>query len=345
MPLPIAKPKKNSIKKIIGIAAGKGGVGKSFVAANLARTLAQKGLLVGLLDADFYGPSLDKIFPLSKPPVLEGDVLIPAKAEGISFLSIAHFSEQMNVRAPIAAKWVHQFINKTAWGNLDYLILDFPPGTGDIPLELAQKCPLDGVILVTTPQDLALLDVEKAWGLFKSMRVPVIGIIENMSYFAAGNETFSLFGTGGGEKLSQKVQSPLIGKLPLDPEMGRLSDMGISFWLSEREKFTIFKDVFLNILSHLESFVKTKAIKSITTVGIYAFQIEWEDGKIQEFELSKLEAVCPCAGCQKDKTPILNLQAKGVTLVGDYALKVDFNEGCKKGIYPFEYLIKIGVEK
>jgi ATP-binding protein involved in chromosome partitioning len=347
MPLPLAQPKKSSFKKIIGVAAGKGGVGKSFVAAALARMLVKKGFKTALLDADFYGPSLKKMIPEEKGPYQEEGKWIPARAEGLSFLSLAHFyneTESLAARAPLVAKWLRRFINETCWGDNDFLIIDFPPGTGDIPLDLAQNLPLSGVILVTTPQEVAVLDVKKAASMFTLAEVPILGIVENMAYYEdpATHNKIELFGKGGGEKLSALLNVPLLTSLPLDPEMGRLTDLGLSFLLSKEGRFAPFIEGFDKIISALTEYEEKEEVKSIFPTTPYTFAIEWAEGIKEEFLLSDLEANCPCAGCKKDKKPIPQLTAKGIRWVGRFAFQIDFDKGCNKGIYTVKSLKNMG---
>jgi ATP-binding protein involved in chromosome partitioning len=313
----------------------------------LARSLVKKGFKTALLDADFYGPSLKKMIPEEKGPYEEGGKWIPARAEGLSFLSVAHFyneGEALAVRAPLAAKWLSRFVNDTYWGENDYLVIDFPPGTGDIPLDLAQNLPLSGVILVTTPQEIALMDVKKAASLFTLAGVPIWGVVENMAYYEdpLTHKKVELFGKGGGEKLSAALKVPLLASLPLDPEVGRLTDMGLSFLMSNNPQFRPFIEGFDAIIETLDLSETREAVKAIMPSTSYAFVIEWTSGDKEEFILSDLEAACPCAGCQKVKKPIPQLTAKGIRWVGRFALQIDFDRGCKKGFYTLKSLKNTG---
>lgn len=238
MKIPMYKeePKKRhpleNIKYVVAVAAGKGGVGKSAVAVNLALALRQLGYSVGLCDGDVYGPSLRKMLPEEQPPQQNGNAIAPAICfGGIRMISMAYFrreGEAAVIRAPIANGIISQFIQNVAWGQLDFLLIDFPPGTGDIQLTLAQQANLSAAVIVTTPQEVALLDVRKAMHMFRQVNVPIAGVVENMSYFlhAASGEKIALFGTGGGKKLAQENQVPLLGEIPLDPEICRTADAG-----------------------------------------------------------------------------------------------------------------------
>jgi ATP-binding protein involved in chromosome partitioning len=219
------------VKHVIGVAAGKGGVGKSTVTVNLALQLKERGLRVGIMDSDLYGPSLQTILPEDRLPGKNEDKLLPALSWGISLMSMAYFrkdDEAAIVRAPIANQVIGQFIDQVDWGELDYLLIDFPPGTGDIPLTVSQKARLEGVILVTTPQKVAVLDVRKAKRLFDQVGVKVLGVVENMSpYFdeASGVE-IAPFGKGGGTELATEWNLPLMACVPLDPALCAACDDG-----------------------------------------------------------------------------------------------------------------------
>lgn len=239
MPLKIFQPKENrsnsTIKAIIGIAAGKGGVGKSTVTVNLALALKNLGLNIGLLDSDIYGPSLRHMLPEDRMPAQQGDRLIPALCRGIRLISMAYFrptQEAAAVRAPIANGLVTQFIRNVDWGELDYLLIDFPPGTGDVQLTLCQQANLTGAVMVTTPQQVALLDVRKAMHLFEQVNIPILGIVENMSYYqqAPNDPPQYLFGKGGGERLALEKGVPFLGSIPIDPVISQCGDEGISLF-------------------------------------------------------------------------------------------------------------------
>lgn len=228
MPLTVFQEKRP--KKILGIAAGKGGVGKSTVTVNLARAFKDMGLKVGILDADVYGPSIRKMLPETVLPVQKGERLFPGEAEGIKVISLAHFNklnEALIVRAPIACKIVIEFLDLVDWGDLDYLLIDFPPGTGDIQLTLSQKAKISGVVMVTTPQEVAVMDVQKAIQMFDVVQVPILGVIENMSFIEVGKEKLFPFGKGGGAKLAKDNDLPLLGTVPIREAISLNSDKGI----------------------------------------------------------------------------------------------------------------------
>lgn len=269
MPLPMyhegSKGTECQIKNIIAIAAGKGGVGKSTLTVNLALALKEQGYSVGILDADIYGPSLRLMLPENNLPRQQGDMIIPAEAFGISIISMAYFrreDEASVVRAPIANNVVSQFLSKVVWGSLDFLLIDFPPGTGDIQLTLCQKGGLTGAVIITTPQEVALLDVRKAMHMFDLVNVPVLGVVENMSYYTsdASGERSYIFGQGGGKRLADESSLPFLGEIPLFPQLCRMGDRGPTIF-NGGEDCAEIANVFLNIarnVAELSTAVQTR---------------------------------------------------------------------------------------
>jgi ATP-binding protein involved in chromosome partitioning len=226
----------SEVKNTIAVASGKGGVGKSTVAVNLAVALAKQGAKVGLIDADVYGPSIPMMLGLKKKPKVYQDgqtlKMIPLENYGIKIMSIGLLVEEnapVIWRGPMASSAIRQFMSDVDWGELDYLFFDMPPGTGDIQLTLVQSIPLSGAIIVTTPQEVSLIDARKALKMFTRVNVPIVGIIENMSYFIAPDtgKKYDIFGTGGGDKLSKELDAPLLGNIPIEPGIRIGSDNGI----------------------------------------------------------------------------------------------------------------------
>lgn len=222
-----------TVKNIIGVASGKGGVGKSTVALNLALVLSQTGAKVGLLDADVYGPSIPLMLGMGKANMEVADnKLQPAESNGLKVVSFGFFAEQEHqaaiYRGPIISGILKQFLVDTNWSELDYLIVDLPPGTGDIPLTLAQTIPITGILVVTTPQEVASNVAVKAIGMFNKLNVPIIGVVENMSSFVCPNcnDNHYIFGQGGAKKISEKYNIPFIGEIPLHPGIMEGSDKG-----------------------------------------------------------------------------------------------------------------------
>jgi ATP-binding protein involved in chromosome partitioning len=231
----IKKHQIEGIKNIIAISSGKGGVGKSTTTVNLAFALQAQGARVGILDADIYGPSIPKMLGIenSKVSSNDGKLMNPIEINDISTMSIGLLvdkSEATVWRGPMASRAFEQILNETAWQELDYLLVDMPPGTGDIQLTLAQKVPVSAAIIITTPQDIALDDAAKGIAMFKKVDVPVLGVIENMSYHFCSKcgEKSHLFGEGGGERLSKEFDTKLIGQLPLDISICQNADKGKS---------------------------------------------------------------------------------------------------------------------
>src|SRR3982074_583211 len=221
------------VRNIIAVSSGKGGVGKSTVAVNLAVALALDGARVGLMDADVYGPNVPIMLGASQArPEIEINQLIPVEAYGVKLISMAVLQpgdKPLIVRGPILHGLVKQFLTDVKWGELDYLIVDMPPGTGDVQLSLAQLVPVQGAVLVTTPQEVALIDVRRALRMFETVAVPVLGVVENMSYFIApdtGNR-YQIFGEGGGEKLGQEYGVAFLGSIPMGIEVREGGDKGV----------------------------------------------------------------------------------------------------------------------
>ncbi|HEX4046136.1 MAG TPA: iron-sulfur cluster carrier protein ApbC [Gammaproteobacteria bacterium] len=231
----VANPRLSAlplIKNIIAVASGKGGVGKSTVAVNLALALAQAGAAVGLLDADIYGPSQPMMLGTTgEKPIIKDKTIQPIKRHGIQSMSIGYLVDPqaaMMWRGPMLGKALEQLLHDTQWGQLDYLIVDLPPGTGDIQLTLCQKMPVSGAVIVTTPQDLALLDVKRACEMFVKLNVPVLGIVENMSHYHCshcGHEE-ALFGAGGGAKLAADYGVQMLAQIPLATSIREMTDSG-----------------------------------------------------------------------------------------------------------------------
>ncbi|MCB8768730.1 iron-sulfur cluster carrier protein ApbC [Acinetobacter soli] len=221
------------IQHVILVSSGKGGVGKSTTTVNLALALHKQGLKVGVLDADIYGPSIPTMLGnAGQTPMIENESFVPLEAHGLAVLSIGHLTGDHNTpvawRGPKATGALMQLFNQTLWPDLDVLVIDMPPGTGDIQLTLAQRIPVSGAVIVTTPQNVALLDATKGIELFNRVGIPVLGVIENMSTHICSNCGFEeqIFGTGGGDQLSEQYQIPLLGRLPLNGQIRENADKG-----------------------------------------------------------------------------------------------------------------------
>ncbi len=342
------------VRHIVAIAAGKGGVGKSTLALNAALYFQKKGCKVGLMDADLYGPSLQKMLPEELSPAQHAEIkerIVPAQARGIKLISMAYFlnpDHPTSVRAPIANGVIKQFIHLVDWGELDFLIIDFPPGTGDIQLTLVQEAMLSGAVIVTTPQEIALLDVSKSVAMFHQMQVPLVGVVENMSGFMAGGKTYFPFGEGGGERFANENALFFLGAIPIETRISECCDNGKSLFdeTAGSPGALAIASICEKIQEQLESFEKlTKNsfdVKSISKIDQHRFTIEWSDGRISDYRLSDVQRLCPCARCrgknEGECAAYEDVEAVQISKIGGYALQIIFTKGCSKGIYPFQLL-------
>lgn len=268
------------VKNIIAVVSGKGGVGKSTVAANLAIALSQGGAIVGLLDADIYGPSVPIMFGVrgERPMMTDVDgkaMIIPLDRYGIKLLSIGLLVDEKNAvvwRGPMASSAIRQFITEVKWGELDYLIIDMPPGTGDIHLTMMQTAPVTGVVVVTTPQDVALADAKKGIAMFSQaqMNVPIIGLVENMSYFTPAelpDNKYYIFGKDGGKRLADEYDLPFLGQIPLVQSIREGGDIGVPVMMSDDEvskkAFSDFAGIVARSVSMRNAHMKTEEVAEV----------------------------------------------------------------------------------
>lgn len=350
------------IKYFIAIAAGKGGVGKSTVTVNLALALKELGYQVGIMDTDIYGPSVRKMLGEDRLPSQKGETIEPALCNGIKMISMAYFRKEHEasvVRAPIANRLISQFIQNVNWGKLDFLLIDFPPGTGDVQLTLTQQINLTGAVMVTTPQEVAVLDVRKAMGMFDLVKVPVIGVVENMSYYQPSpkSEKVFLFGRAGGENLALQTGCPFLGSIPIDPMISQCCDKGVSLFSlkdSDQKHSTIaFKQLAQSVVDQVKALASNASlIKNLNQKDDFTICIEWNDGKEQNFRLRDLQKACPCANCTDeisgrrilDENSVKeDVKALTIRNVGRYGLQIQFSSGCSTGIFSFEALRKMEV--
>jgi len=245
VPAPTPSPGVLSgVGHVIAVSSGKGGVGKSMVAANLAAALAQRGQRVGLIDADIYGPNIPLMFGVSRRPSVTGDkgseMIEPIEAHGVRLMSLGFLldaDQPAIMRGPLISGILKQFLEQVDWGDLDVMVVDMPPGTGDAQLSLVQSIDVDGAVMVTTPQQVATGDVRRGIKMFERVNTRVLGIVENMSGFACPNcaEVVNVFGTGGGEALAKEMSLPLLGRIPLDPAVTMAGDQGAPTVISAPE--------------------------------------------------------------------------------------------------------------
>ncbi len=245
------------VKRIIAVASGKGGVGKSTVAANLAVALAATGARVGLCDCDLYGPSVAQMFGTNERPMAnDQDEIIPLDAHGVRLMSMGFLLEDRSpviVRGPMATRYTQQFLRQVAWGELDYLVLDLPPGTGDIQLTIVQTVSVDGAVIVTTPQEVALIDARKAVSMFAKVNVPILGLIENMAWFECdAGKRYYLFGEGGGVREAQDLKVRLLGRIPIDVPTREGGDSGAPIALVPPDRNKV-SAAFHEVAAHLRS--------------------------------------------------------------------------------------------
>jgi ATP-binding protein involved in chromosome partitioning len=225
------KPPIEGIRTIIAIGSGKGGVGKTTVSVNLALALAGMGRRVGLLDADVYGPNVPLMMGINQPPLASGDRIQPLEKHGVRLMSMGFLNpgdKPLIWRGPMLHSAMQQFLRGVVWGELDYLLIDLPPGTGDVALSLAQSTPITGAVVVTTPSGVSLEDARKAVNMFAQVRVPMLGLIENMSYLIApgSGERIDVFGEGGGKRTAEQMGIAFLGEVALDPEVRAAGDRG-----------------------------------------------------------------------------------------------------------------------
>jgi ATP-binding protein involved in chromosome partitioning len=350
--------KLGGIKNLIAVASGKGGVGKSTVAANLAVALAGAQARVGLCDADVYGPSQPTMFGVRRPPQTDSERrLIPVESHGVRLMSIGFLSTKDTPviwRGPMATKLIRQFVAGVAWGELDYLIIDLPPGTGDVQLTLTQSVPLTGAIIVTTPQNVARDIALKGMRMFQQVQVPLLGVIENMSYFLCPHcqERTSIFSEGGVEEVCRELGLPFLGGIPLDPAVVTSGDEGEP--IVARAPESIASKAYEQIAKRVAAAVSVVNFESSSslkpkdiTVREHSLQIAWTDGHESELPFDYLRNNCPCAHCVDEGTGNrkfltlvlpLDFHAVAVNPVGNYAIQISWSDGHNTGIYSFRRL-------
>lgn len=356
-----SRPGVSGVKHIIAIASGKGGVGKSTVAVNLAVALYRSGASVGLMDADIYGPSQPGMLgSTNAKPEIIGNFLKPVKKFGIDFISMGLLVDKDRPviwRAPIAMKMIQQFIGSVLWGNLDYLLIDLPPGTGDVQLTLAQQASLTGAIIVTTPQQIAIGVAERGLHMFQTVKVPIVGIIENMSGFTCKHcgKVTAIFKEGGGKQMAQDLQVPFLGSIPLDPEIMMSGEDGLP--VLDKETDSPVAQAFLKLAKKVKKTTEEihSALSQMEPKNIHLspegnLLLTWPDGHEGFYTPYNLRLNCPCASCVDEDTGEklldpkqipLDIKITGFNPVGRYGLAFSFSDGHNTGIYTFEKLSEL----
>jgi ATP-binding protein involved in chromosome partitioning len=350
------------VKEVVAVASGKGGVGKSTASANLALALAKTGAKVGLMDADVYGPSIPTILGITEKPATADQRIFPVKKYGIKVISMGLFvapNDAVIWRGPMLHKMVQDFLGVVDWGELDYLLIDLPPGTGDIQLSLCQTIPLTGAVIVSTPQDVAWNVAQKAIVMFDKLNTPILGIVENMSYYVCSHCSTreEIFGSGGAEKAAIFLGIPYLGGIPLVTAIRETADAGDPVVHSDPQSAS--SQSFIQIAENMVSEIKKRQGRfdaktiplKIGPPGQEHIEIEWNDGKKSVYRARNLRAACPCAGCVDEITSIRNIKVEslspnltaiGIYPVGRYALQILWSDGHNTGLYGYNYLRKLG---
>lgn len=370
-----------SPRRMIAISSGKGGVGKSTVTVNLGVAMARAGLRVGIVDADIYGPSIPGMLgiPGNAPPAMAPDQrVIPSEAHGVKVISMAMMTDDDRpaiLRGPMVTKYLRMFVSQVAWGELDVLLLDLPPGTGDIQLTLAQSFPLTGAVVVSTPQDVSLKIARRGLRMMEQVKVPIIGVIENMSGFTCPScgDVTHIFHQGGGEAIAAELGVPFLGKVPLDPAIVDSGDDGRPLVLTRPDSPAaqayaqiaaalvdghagtdgVALPFDWNMASDVGRPVPVPATGSAhdipcaldhTAAGL---TILWPDGDSRTIAIRDLRIACRCAACRNEmtgdrlldpETVPLAVSATRIWSIGNYALGVAFSDGHSSGIYSFSAL-------
>jgi len=349
------------VRNVVAIASGKGGVGKSTVATNLAITLARTGARVGLMDADVYGPSVPMMLggSAARPQAAETEGWIrPVERHGVRFMSMALLTGRDTPviwRGPMATKLIQQFLGQVDWGELDYLLVDLPPGTGDVQLTLTQSAPLSGAVIVTTPQDVAVGVTMRGLRMFEQVQVPVLGIVENMSRFVCPHcgESSDIFRHGGGRRAAEELGIPFLGEIPLDAAVAAAGDAGQPVVVSVPDAASSRAFVELggrlareiSIVNEKTASVRHRPAEAqIRPDGV---EIKWTDAHMSRYDHRTLRLACPCALCVDEWTGQRRLDPDHVPAdvrvldlhaVGRYALQFSFSDGHATGLYSFDAL-------
>ncbi|MEM7775286.1 MAG: P-loop NTPase [Pseudomonadota bacterium] len=351
------------VRHMIAVASGKGGVGKSTTAVNLALALQAQGLTAGILDADIYGPSQPRLLGLSGKPqtATDGKRLRPMEAFGLKVMSMGFLVDEGTPiiwRGPMVVSALNQMMREVDWGPLDVMVIDMPPGTGDVQLTMAQQVPLAGAVIVSTPQDLALIDARKGLSMFKKVDVPVLGIIENMSYFICPScgERAEIFGHGGAEHEAGALNVPFLGAVPLHMDIRAKSDLGQPIVASAPDSphAAVFGDIAARVLAQLDATGATAQSPPVLTLSNdrKSLIVTYEDATSYTLSAELLRVMSPSAEVQ-GHSPDQRVTVAGkrdVTItdlrpVGNYAVRIVFADGHDTGLFTWTYLKTLGVEQ
>ena len=336
------------VDAVIAVSSCKGGVGKSTIAAQLARALQREGLRVGLLDTDIYGPSVPTLFNIHQPQVMMRDkMLMPLEVDGLKLMSVGFVMGDAPavMRGPMVSSYVQQILQQTDWGDLDYLLIDMPPGTGDIQLTLVQQAALDGAIIVTTPHSLSLVDVARGILMFEKVNVPVLGIVENMSYFICDNcdKKHHLFGQSA-QALKDRFGLDTLAEFPIIEGISNVADADAGIDLEPLKQLT----------DNLHRAVGKRRMQQeslpVVTPQPAHLKVEWPDGSSDLLANREVRAACQCAVCVEEFTgeKILDpstiaddLHAESVATLGNYAVSIAWSDGHSSGIFTWDRLKQI----
>jgi ATP-binding protein involved in chromosome partitioning len=350
------------VKHLVAVASGKGGVGKSTTAVNLALGFKTIGLKSGILDADIYGPSQPRLLGLTgRPQVVSGTTLRPMQAFGLQVMSMGLLVEEATPiiwRGPMVVSALNQMLREVAWSDLDILVIDMPPGTGDVQLTMAQQVPLSGAIIVSTPQDLALIDARKGLNMFRKVDVPVLGIIENMSYFVCPKcgERSDIFGHGGAEREAEKLGIPFLGAVPLHMEIRARSDAGQPIVAANPDSVhaAIYREIAAKAWAGIQAAhsERMRPPRLSLNDARNVLEVAFDDGATYELPAEMLRVLSPSAEVQghspSQRVTVAgkrNVKIKDLQPVGNYAVRIVFDDGHSTGLYTWSYLAELGEEQ